>query len=154
MSRGWHSSLAQKGQNTKTSISKRAEPSNQSASVFLPKSSNTHLFSQPQSICKTGIRCSAPPRSRRPGNAQLSPATLISTQVISLGARPAEGLLRPVNQVTHWPSTRVMPCRIGGKVDRRFARRYRHLLLPPVGPRACGRRLGPAICALETRKKA
>lgn len=51
-------------------ISKLAEPASHSASVFLPESLNAHLLSQPQSICKTGIRCSAPPRSRRPGNAQ------------------------------------------------------------------------------------
>ena len=48
-----------KGPNTKTSISMRAEPTNHSASVFLPKSSNAHLFSQPQSICETGIRTTA-----------------------------------------------------------------------------------------------
>jgi len=107
-------------------ISKRAEPANHSASVFLPESSNAHLLSQPQSISKTGIRCSAPPRSRRPGNAQFSPATLVSTLMISLGARPAERPLRPVNQVT-------LAVRQGDAVqDRRESRSSLRASLPTL----------------------
>ena len=123
-----------KGPNTKTSISKRAEPGNQSASVFLPKSSNTHLFSQPQSICKTGIRCSAPPCSRRPGNAQFSPTTLENLEGQHLNGCPTcRGSLCPVNQVT-------LAVQQGDAVqDRRESRSSLPIHFCPVRPRARAR---------------